>query len=144
MTNSTVLIITYLSYSKSFSLYLLWPSFCAVELTRGQRISVDKPKGRIQLFLIQLDRHSIKVLGYLSALVTCSTLFHIVPHKLTTRPMFGLFAFGHPQHTVCHSGCRFPNWIWIQADILYALYCAHQNSLKSTLTLEEYFMLIIF
>ena len=66
----TALCSSYLSYSKSCRLYLLWPNWCAVESTRRQ--SVYELKGRI-LFLIQLDRHYIKVLGYLSACVMCPT-----------------------------------------------------------------------
>ena len=51
------------------------------------------------MFLIVLDRYYIKVLDYVSALVTCP----IVPYKRSTRPTFGLFACGHPTpgvHTI--------------------------------------------
>lgn len=52
-----------------------------MESTRGQSISVDKPKGRIQMFLIWLDRYLIKVLFYLSEHVLhCPTQTYFSSH----------------------------------------------------------------
>ena len=53
--------------------------------TLNKNILVKNGRRHIpQMFLIQLDRHCIKVLGHLSVLVTCPTLSHtnllLVPH----------------------------------------------------------------
>src|SRR4029434_566643 len=48
--------------------------------TRGQSIGVYKPQGRIQMYLIQLVRQYINVLGYLSVLVTCPTQINYSSH----------------------------------------------------------------
>ena len=42
---------------------------CVLWNRRGDSIGVYESEGRRQMFLIQLDRHYIKVLGYRSALV---------------------------------------------------------------------------
>ena len=50
---------------------------------------LKEPKGRMQMFIFQLDRHYVKVLSYLSALVTCLTLSYtnllLVLHMVCLR-----------------------------------------------------------
>ena len=80
----------------------------AVESPRGQSIGVYEPKGRIQTFVIQLDRHYVNVLGCLSALVPCPTTSHtnvlLVPHLVFVHPVTlhrqSLYWHDHNEETI--------------------------------------------